>query len=73
MRRGNLQREIKKKQPFDFPEQEAVLNVVRTGDQFQNRFGKLFREFGLTDPSTTSFVFFGAKGSRCRAWKSPTE
>ena len=25
-----------------------MLNIVRTGDQFQNRFGKLFREFGLT-------------------------
>ena len=25
-----------------------MLNIVRTSDQFQNRFGKLFREFGLT-------------------------
>ena len=25
-----------------------MLNIARTSDQFQNRFGKLFREFGLT-------------------------
>ena len=25
-----------------------MLNIVRTGDQFQNRIGKLFRTFGLT-------------------------
>jgi len=25
-----------------------MLNIVRTGDWFLNRFGKLFREFGLT-------------------------
>ena len=25
-----------------------MLHIVGTGDQFQNRFGKLFRSFGLT-------------------------
>jgi len=44
----SLQREIKKKQPFDLPEQEAVLNVLRTADQLQIRFARLFRRFGLT-------------------------
>jgi DNA-binding MarR family transcriptional regulator len=43
-----LQREIKKKQPFELPEQEAVLNVLRTADQLQIRFARLFRRFGLT-------------------------
>ncbi len=45
---GPLQRELKKRQPFESPEVEAVLNILRTGDQFQNRFGRLFREYGLT-------------------------
>ena len=45
---SRLQREQKKQQPFDQPEQEAHLNLVRTNDQLQNRFGKLFREFGVT-------------------------
>ena len=44
----SLQQELGKKKPFESPEKEAMLNIVRTSDQFQNRFGKLFREFGLT-------------------------
>ena len=48
MASNQLQRELKKKRPFDVPEQEAILNVMRTGDQLQNRFGRLFRQFGLT-------------------------
>src|SRR3954454_405364 len=43
-----LQREIKKKRPFDLPEQEAMLNILRTSDQLQIRFARLFRGFGLT-------------------------
>ncbi len=45
---SKLQGELKKKRPFESLEQEAMLNVLRTNDQLQNRFGKLFREFGLT-------------------------
>ena len=45
---SGLQREIKKKKPFDSPTQEAILNILRTADRFQNRFGRLFREHGLT-------------------------
>ena len=43
-----LQQEIKKKTPFDLPEQEAMLNLLRTADQLQIRFVRLFRQFGLT-------------------------
>lgn len=45
---SSLQRELKKRNPFDSLEQEAHLNIVRTSDQLENRFGKLFREYGLT-------------------------
>ena len=45
---GQLQSELKKRQPFESPEVEAILNILRTSDQFQNRFGRLFREYGLT-------------------------
>lgn len=48
MASGKLQRELRKKRPFESPEQEALLNILRTNDQFQNRFGRLFREYGLT-------------------------
>jgi DNA-binding MarR family transcriptional regulator len=44
----SLQQELGKKKPFESPEKEAMLNIARTSDQFQNRFGKLFRSFGLT-------------------------
>jgi DNA-binding MarR family transcriptional regulator len=43
-----LQHELKKKRPFESPEQEAALNVVRTSDQLQIRFARLLREYGLT-------------------------
>jgi MarR family transcriptional regulator, 2-MHQ and catechol-resistance regulon repressor len=45
---GGLQREIKKKRPFDSAEQEAVLNVMRTADRFEIQFGRLFRDRGIT-------------------------
>jgi len=45
---GRLQNELKKRQPFESPHQEAVLNVLGTNDQFQNKFGRLFRHYGLT-------------------------
>src|SRR5262245_29150921 len=43
-----LQQQLKKKKPFDSPEQEAVLNLLRTGDWLDNRLNRLFREHGLT-------------------------
>jgi DNA-binding MarR family transcriptional regulator len=45
---AKLQHELKKKGPFDSPEEEAALNVLRTNDQLQIRFTRLFREHGLT-------------------------
>jgi DNA-binding MarR family transcriptional regulator len=48
MNSSQLQRELKKKRPFESPEQEAMLNLLRTNDQFQNQSGRLFRQFGLT-------------------------
>ncbi len=48
MANSRLQHELKKKRPFDSPAQEAILNILRTSDQFQNRFGRLFREYDLT-------------------------
>ncbi len=48
MKTPKLQHELKKKHPFESPEQEAALNVVRTSDQLQHRFARLLREHGLT-------------------------
>jgi DNA-binding MarR family transcriptional regulator len=43
-----LQHELKKKRPFDLPEQEAALSLLRTSDQLQIRFARLVRAYGLT-------------------------
>jgi len=48
MSQGRLQRELRKKQPFDTLEEEAALSLVRTSDRVQLRFARLFREHGLT-------------------------
>lgn len=45
---SRLQQELKKKKPFDLPEQEAALSMMRTCDQLQIHFTRLFREHGLT-------------------------
>jgi DNA-binding MarR family transcriptional regulator len=45
---SKLQHELKKKRPFESPEQEAALSVVRTSDRLQIRFARLLREHGLT-------------------------
>ena len=48
MTNAKLQHELKKKRPFESPEQEAALSILRTNDQLQIRFARLFREHGLT-------------------------
>ncbi|QDU40301.1 Multiple antibiotic resistance protein MarR [Maioricimonas rarisocia] len=48
MSANSLQVEVKKKNPYDSPEREAVVSVLLTADRLQNCFSRLFREFGLT-------------------------
>ena len=48
MAKSLMQRELKKRRPFDSPEQEASINILRTNDQLQNRLGRFFRGYGLT-------------------------
>jgi DNA-binding MarR family transcriptional regulator len=48
MKTSRLQHELKKKRPFESPEQEAALSVLRTSDQLQICFARLLREHGLT-------------------------
>ncbi len=43
-----LQRELKKRKPFESLAQETTLNVLRTNDQYLIRFSRLFRPYGLT-------------------------
>lgn len=43
-----LQHELKKNQPFEMREQEAILSLFRTSDRLQHRLARLFRKYGLT-------------------------
>ena len=43
-----LARELRKRKPFELLEQEAYLNLVRTSDQLQIHFARLFRVHGIT-------------------------
>ncbi len=45
---SRLQRELKKRGPFQSLEQEVILNIARTGDQLLVRAERLLREHGLT-------------------------
>src|SRR5262245_13247293 len=46
---GVLQAELRKKRPFDVPEEEAMLNLQRTLDALAAPFEQLFRERGISD------------------------
>ncbi len=50
MARSPLERELRKKHPFDLPEQEAFLNLARTLDHLALPFERLFAAHGLTGP-----------------------
>lgn len=45
---AKLHQELKKKRPFESPAQEAALSILRTSDQLQIRFARLFRDHGIT-------------------------
>ncbi len=49
MARRTLQDEIKKRNAFESPEQEAFLNLARTTDRLGAEFSKLFKAHGISD------------------------
>jgi DNA-binding MarR family transcriptional regulator len=48
MPRSVLQDEIKKRDPFEVPEQEVALNLARTADHLQAEFVRLFKARGIS-------------------------
>src|SRR5690349_19708554 len=50
MAKSALQEEINKRHPFECPEQEAALNVVRTADHLGQEFTRLFHGHGISGP-----------------------
>ena len=63
MKAGKLQHELKKKQPFALVEEEACLSLLRTGDQVQIRFARLFRDHGLTSSQYNILRILRGEGS----------
>jgi DNA-binding MarR family transcriptional regulator len=45
-----LQRELRKRQPFEHMETEVTLNLMRTADKLRLAFARLFKRHNLTDP-----------------------
>jgi DNA-binding MarR family transcriptional regulator len=58
-----LQRELKKKQPFEVASQAAALGLVRTNDQLQIHFARLFRQYGLTPSQYNVLRILRGEGS----------
>jgi DNA-binding MarR family transcriptional regulator len=50
MTRSTLQQELRKKRPFDLPEEEAGLNLLRTSESVRMPFDRLFAAYGISDP-----------------------
>jgi len=62
-----LAREIGKKRPFEVPEQEALLNLVRTASVLQGPFEVLLRERGLSGAGYNILRILRGAGDEGRA------
>lgn len=60
----SLSGEVGKKRPFDLPEQEAMLNIVRTASALSTDFWRLFRSHGLTDAQYNVLRILRGEGAR---------
>jgi DNA-binding MarR family transcriptional regulator len=68
MQKSSLQNELRKKKPFDLPEEEAGLNLIRTLDVVRFPFDRLFAEHGISDPQYNvlrSLRGHGGRGLPC--------
>lgn len=66
---ADLRTQIGRKRPFDSPEEEAYLNVLRTGGELDAAFARLFRAHGLTNPTYNALRILrghGPGGVACR-------
>lgn len=61
---ATLQQEIKKKKPFDIPEQEACLNIFRASSFLDADFDALFKRHGLTNAQYNVLRILRGEGTR---------
>jgi DNA-binding MarR family transcriptional regulator len=62
----DLAGEIGKQRPFDIPEAEAYLNLVRTHEQLEAGFAALFKAHGVTGPQYNVLRILRGHGRRMR-------
>lgn len=60
---GNLQEELGKQKPFELPEEEAYLNLLRTADQLAGEVKSLLQTYGLSEPMYNALRIVGARGA----------
>lgn len=68
MPNSTLQEEIRKRKPFERPEEEAHLNLQRTADRLAEPFERLMGEFNLSGPQYNVLRILrghGGKGLPC--------
>lgn len=58
-----LKDDIKKRNPFDHPEEEAFLNLIRTATLLEADFERLFKRCGLSDPQYNVLRILRGAGS----------
>jgi DNA-binding MarR family transcriptional regulator len=58
-----LKDEIKKRKPFDLPEEEAFLNLFRTATLLQADFERLFKQCGISEPQYNVLRILRGAGS----------
>jgi DNA-binding MarR family transcriptional regulator len=64
MTKSTLQLELRKKKPFELPEEEAVLSLLRTVDVIRLPFDRLFAEYGISDPQYNVLRILRGHGGR---------
>ena len=59
-----LAQEIGKKQPFDSPDEEAFLNILRTASVLSNEAARFIKGYGLSEPQYNALRILRGHGSR---------
>jgi len=60
---ANLQEELGKKNPFDIPQEEAYLNLMRTADALSGQVRCLLAQYDLSEPLYNTLRIVAARGA----------
>lgn len=61
---AKLEKQLKKRKPFESVEAAVVVSLLRTNELFQHRFGQLFREYELNQPQYNILRILYGEGKR---------